>query len=70
PVLFERERETAFHNGHTPDFTPVKIPAEPDKKSLRKLIFYVRIEKSNSACCFGHMVPDDNANHANSQQKE
>lgn len=62
PVLFERERETAFHNGHTPDFTPVKIPAESHKKSLRKSIFYVRIEKSNPACCFGHIVPDDNAN--------
>lgn len=67
PVLFEREREAAFHNGHTPDFTPVKIPAESAKKSLRKSIFYVRIEKSDSACCFGHIVPEDNAN---SSQKE
>lgn len=67
PVLFERERDAAFHNGHTPDFTPVKIPAESAKKSLRKSIFYVRIEKSDSACCFGHIVPEDNAN---SSQKE
>ena len=67
PVLFERERDAAFHNGHTPDFTPVKIPAENEKKSLRKSIFYVRIEESDSACCFGHIVPKDNAN---SSQKE
>lgn len=67
PVLFERERDAAFHNGHTPDFTPVKIPAEKEKKSLRKSIFYVRIEESDSACCFGHIVPKDNAN---SSQKE
>lgn len=67
PVLFERERDAAFHNGHTPDFTPVKIPAENEKKSLRKFIFYVRIEESDSACCFGHIVPKDNAN---SSQKE
>lgn len=62
PVLFEREQEPHFHNGHTPDFTPVKIPAANQKKSLRKSIFYVKIEKSDSACCFGHVVPNQNAN--------
>lgn len=62
PVLFERERNPAYHNGHTPDFTPIKIHAENTKKSLRKSIFYVRIEKSDSTCCFGHIVTDDKAN--------
>ncbi|MDE5946406.1 MAG: tRNA (N(6)-L-threonylcarbamoyladenosine(37)-C(2))-methylthiotransferase MtaB [Oscillospiraceae bacterium] len=56
PVLFEREKDTDFHNGYTPDYTYVKIPEKNFKKSLRNSIFYVKIISSTSDFCIGEIV--------------
>ena len=62
PVLFELEKGDGFHIGHAPDGTVIKIPEKNIKKSLRKSIFYVRIEKSDAACCYGDIVEVGAAN--------
>lgn len=56
PVLFERERGDGFHVGHAPNSTVIKIPEKNQKKSLRKQIFYVKIEESDAACCYGQIL--------------
>lgn len=53
PVLFEKETSPEFHQGHTPDYTYVKIPAAPDDKSFRKSVLNVRITDCDSDCCYG-----------------
>ena len=58
PVLFEREKDDGFHTGHAPDGSVIKIPQKNRKKSLRKSVFYVRIEESDAACCFGTLAED------------
>ncbi len=55
-VLFERERGDGFHTGIAPDGTVIKIPQKNRKKSLRKSIFCVTIEKSDDACCYGQLI--------------
>lgn len=62
PVLFELEKGDGYHIGHAPDGTVIKIPEKNIKKSLRKSIFYVRIEKSDAACCYGDIVEVGAAN--------
>ncbi len=62
PVLFEREKGDGFHTGHAPDGTVIKIPEKNIKKSLRKSLFYVRIEESDAASCYGTIVSDSSAN--------
>ncbi len=56
PVLFEREKDSDFHNGYTPDYTYVKIPEKNFRKSLRNSIFYVRIIDSTSDYCTGQII--------------
>lgn len=56
PVLFERENEDCFHHGYTPNYTLVKIPRENVEKSLRKSIFYVKIERYKDDYCIGSIV--------------
>ena len=56
PVLFERENEDNFHHGYTPNYTLVKIPRENIEKSLRKSIFYVKIEVCKDDYCIGSIV--------------
>ncbi len=56
PVLFERERNPDFHQGHTPNFILVKIPKKNFKKSLRREIFYVKIIESDKDGCTGEIV--------------
>ncbi len=56
PVLFERENCTDFHQGYAPDYTLIKIKKENFKKSLRNMIFYVKIEESESDCCIGSII--------------
>jgi len=53
PVLFERENCTEFHHGYAPDYTLIKIPRKNPKKSLRNMIFCVKIEENKSDCCIG-----------------
>lgn len=56
PVLFEKEKSSDFFEGHTPNFTFVKIPRKNLKipqNSLRKMILYVRIEKAEKNYCIG-----------------
>lgn len=56
PVLFERENEDEFYHGYTPNYTLVKIHRENTEKSLRKSIFYVKIETYKNDYCIGHIV--------------
>lgn len=53
PVLFERENCTDFYHGYAPDYTLIKIPRKNSKKSLRNMIFCVKIEENESDCCIG-----------------
>lgn len=56
PVLFERENNPDFHQGHTPNYTLVKIPIKNFEKSLRRTIFYVKIVDSRNDCCIGEFI--------------
>ena len=56
PVLFERESSPEFHQGFTPNYTLIKIPAKKSEKSLRRMIFYVKIVESKKDCCIGELV--------------
>lgn len=56
PVLFERENSLEFHQGYAPDYTLIKIPAKNCEKSLRRLIFYVKIRESEKDCCIGEII--------------
>ncbi|MCM1227295.1 MAG: tRNA (N(6)-L-threonylcarbamoyladenosine(37)-C(2))-methylthiotransferase MtaB [Clostridium sp.] len=56
PVLFERESSPDFHQGYAPDYTLIKIPAKKFEKSLRRMIFYVKIKRSDDDCCIGKII--------------
>ena len=58
PVLFEREKADNIHHGYTPNYTHIKILTKYSEKSLRKMIFYVKIDKIEDGCCLGHILPD------------
>lgn len=58
PVLFERERADGIHHGYTPNYTHIKILTKYSEKSLRKMIFYVKIDKIEDGCCFGHIITE------------
>ncbi len=64
PVLFEREKDHNFHQGHAPNGIVIKIPQKNRKKSLRKALFYVTIEESDDVCCLGSLAPDHHTNPA------
>ncbi|MGN1106577.1 MAG: MiaB/RimO family radical SAM methylthiotransferase, partial [Huintestinicola sp.] len=53
PVLFEREKSDGIHHGYAPNYTNIKILTKYSEKSLRKMIFYVKIEKIGDDCCLG-----------------
>lgn len=56
PVLFELENEDTFHHGYSPNYTLIKIPRENIEKSLRKSIFYVKIEGYKEDYCIGSII--------------
>lgn len=56
PVLFERSPDPAFQQGHAPNGTLIKIPAKKGEKSLRKSVFHVIIEDSQSDSCTGRLA--------------
>ena len=58
PVLFEKESCTNFHQGYSPNYTLVKIPSEIGEKSLRRMIFYVKISKHENNYCLGNIFPN------------
>lgn len=58
PVLFERESSPEFHQGFTPNYTLIKIPAKKSEKSLRRMIFYVKIIESKKDYCIGEIIPN------------
>ena len=58
PVLFERENSPHFHQGHAPDYTLIKIFEKNFKKSLRRSVFYVKIEESDENCCIGKIIDE------------
>ena len=55
PILFERENCTEFHQGYAPNYTLVKIPAKSSDKSLRREIFYVKINGIEKDFCIGEI---------------
>ena len=61
PVLFEKEKSAEYFEGHTPNFTIVKIPRnnlKTPQNSLRKRILYVKIEKAEENFCIGSSADD------------
>ncbi len=60
PVLFEREKADGIHHGYAPNYTHIKILTKYSDKSLRKMIFYVKIDKIEDGCCIGHILPQQN----------
>lgn len=56
PVLFEREKSDGIHHGYTPNYTPVKILTKYSDKSLRNLIFYVKIVSVENDFCIGEIL--------------
>ena len=57
-VLFELESSPEFHQGYAPDYTMIKIPSKNCEKSLRRMIFYVKIVRSNDNFCIGEIISD------------
>ena len=45
PVLFEREKSDGIHHGYAPNYAHIKILTKNSEKSLRKMIFYVKIDR-------------------------
>lgn len=58
PVLFEREKSDGVHHGYAPNYAHIKILTKNSEKSLRKMIFYVKIDKIGDDCCFGEIIRD------------
>jgi threonylcarbamoyladenosine tRNA methylthiotransferase MtaB len=56
PVLFEKEKSDNIPHGYTPNYTTVKIFTKNQYKSLRNMIFYVKIIKSEDDYCVGEIV--------------
>ncbi|MBQ7783568.1 MAG: tRNA (N(6)-L-threonylcarbamoyladenosine(37)-C(2))-methylthiotransferase MtaB [Oscillospiraceae bacterium] len=56
PVLFEREKSDGIPHGYAPNYTHIKILTKSSEKSLRKMIFYVKIDKIGDDCCYGHII--------------
>ena len=56
PVLFEREKSDGIHHGFTPNYTHIKILTKNSDKSLRNLLFYVKIVELGKDCCFGEIL--------------
>lgn len=56
PVLFEREKKDNIHHGYAPNYAHIKILTKYSEKSLRKMIFYVKIDKIGDDCCLGEIT--------------
>ncbi len=56
PVLFEREKSDGIHHGFTPNYTHIKILTKNSDKSLRNLLFYVKIIELGKDCCIGEIL--------------
>ncbi|MBQ5317615.1 MAG: tRNA (N(6)-L-threonylcarbamoyladenosine(37)-C(2))-methylthiotransferase MtaB [Oscillospiraceae bacterium] len=56
PVLFEREKSDGIHHGFTPNYTHIKILTKNSDKSLRNLLFYVKILELGKDCCIGEIL--------------
>jgi len=56
PVLFEAENSDKFHQGYAPNYTLMKINAKISDKSLRRMIFYVKIVGLENDYCIGEIV--------------
>lgn len=56
PVLFEREKSDGIHHGFTPNYTHIKILTKNSDKSLRNLLFYVKIVELGKDCCIGEIL--------------
>ena len=55
-VLFERENCTEFHQGFSENYTQIKIPTKNPLKSLRRSIFYVKINEYEKNYCIGTII--------------
>lgn len=56
PVLFEREKSDGIPHGFTPNYTYIKILTKNSDKSLRNLLFYVKIVELGKDCCIGEIL--------------
>lgn len=56
PVLFEREKNDGIPHGFTPNYTYIKILTKNSDKSLRNLLFYVKIVELGKDCCIGEIL--------------
>ncbi len=55
-VLFERERGDGFHRGHAPDYTFVKVPADPCDGDLRGRMADVAVTAAEDGYCAGELI--------------
>lgn len=55
-VLFERESEQDWHNGHAPNYVTVKVPRPSPDVSLRRQFRQVKITSANEEHCFGELI--------------
>ncbi|MGN1113607.1 MAG: tRNA (N(6)-L-threonylcarbamoyladenosine(37)-C(2))-methylthiotransferase MtaB [Oscillospiraceae bacterium] len=53
PVLFEKESCEDYHQGYTPNYTPVKVPRIFPDITLRKQVLNVKITDSGDDYCLG-----------------
>lgn len=56
PVLFEKESSAEFHQGYTPNYTPVKVSRISEDISLRRQIHNVKITESSDDFCYGEII--------------
>lgn len=54
-VIFERESDPEYHQGHTENYTLVKVLRKNPKNKLHKHSFYVRIKKADGNFCIGEI---------------
>ncbi len=56
PVLFEKEKSDEVPYGYSPNYTLIKILKNNYDKSLRNMIFYVKIIKADGDYCIGELI--------------
>ncbi|MGN1133405.1 MAG: tRNA (N(6)-L-threonylcarbamoyladenosine(37)-C(2))-methylthiotransferase MtaB [Oscillospiraceae bacterium] len=62
PVLFEKESSADYHQGYTPNYTPVKVPRISADVTLRKQVLNVKITGSADDYCFGEIAERNESN--------
>ena len=55
-VLFEKESSPLFHQGHSDNYTLVKIDRISESVTLRRQLLLVKITSHDESCCYGELV--------------